>query len=85
MVESIDPVTCSEADLLILMIAAIGKWLSALVQVHGPSRVELASAHGYRIDPVAAREDLVSFALRFDPVITMSPDAFSPTAPGPGG
>ena len=82
-VESIDPATCSEADLLILMIAAIGKWLSKLVQVQGPSRVRLASTHGYRIDPVAAREDLVSFALRFDPMITASPDALSPTAPTP--
>ena len=80
-VKSIHPATCSEADLLILMTAAIAKWLSALVQVHGPSRAQLASTHGYRIDPVAAREDLVSFALRFDPVIAASPDAFSPTAP----
>ena len=82
-VESIDPATCSEADLLILMIVAIGKWLSKLVQVQGPSRVQLASTHGYRIDPVAAWEDLVSFALRFDPVIAASPDALSPTAPDP--
>ena len=82
-VESIDPATCSEADLLILMIAAIGKWLSALVQVQGPSRVQLASTHGYRIDPVAAREDLVSFALRFEPVFAASPDPLSPTAPAP--
>ena len=83
--QSIDPATCSEADLLILMIAAIGKWLSKLVQVQGPSRVQLASTHGYRIDSVAAREDLVSFALRFDPVITAPPDALSPTAPPPRG
>ena len=82
-VESIDPATCSEADLLILMIAAIGKWFSKLVQVQGPSRVQLASTHGYRIDPVAAQEDLVSFALRFDPIITASPDALSPTTPTP--
>ena len=80
-VESIDPATCSETDLLILMISAIGKWLSTLVQVQGRSRVQLASTQGYRIDPVAAREDLVSFALRFDPVIAASPDALSPTAP----
>ena len=80
-VESIDPATCSEADLLNLMTAAIGKWLSALVQAHGPSRVELTSTHGYRIDPIAAREDLVSLALRFEPVIAASPDPLSPTAP----
>ena len=82
-VESIDPASCSEADLLILMIAAIGKWLSTLAQVQVPSRVQLASTHGYRVDPGAAREDLVSFALRFDPVIAASPDALSPTAPAP--
>ena len=80
-VKSIDPTTCSEADLLNLMTVAIGKWLSALVKVHAPSRVELASTHGYRVDPVAAREDLVSLALRVEPVIVASPDALSPTAP----
>ena len=37
-VASIDPATCSEADLLNLMPVAIGKWLSALMQIHGPSR-----------------------------------------------
>ena len=79
--KTIDPATCSEADLLKLMTVAIGKWLSALVQVHAPSRVELASTHGYRVNPVAAQEDLVSFALRVEPVILASPDALAPTAP----
>ena len=82
-VEFIDPETCSEADLLILMVASIGKWLSNLVQVHGPSRVQLASTHGYQVNPAATQEDLVSFALRFEPVITASPDALSPTPPTP--
>ena len=82
-VKSIDPATCSEADLLNLMTVAIGKWLSALVQAHGPSRVELASTHGYRVNPVATQEDLVSFALRVEPVFVASPDALSPTAPAP--
>ena len=80
-VKSIDPATCSEADLLKLMTVAIGKWLSELVRAHAPSHVELASAHGYRVDPVAAQEDLVSLALRVEPVIAASPDALSPTAP----
>ena len=80
-VKSIDPATCSEADLLKLMTVAIGKWLSVLVQVHAPSRVELASTLGYRVNPVAAQEDLVSFALRVEPVIRASPNALSPTAP----
>ena len=80
-VKFIDPATCSEADLLKLMTVAIGKWLSALVHVQAPSHVELASTHGYRVNPVATQEDLVSFALRVEPVIVASPDALSPTAP----
>ena len=82
-VESIDPATCSESDFLNLMIVAIGKWLSKLVQYQAPSRVELASTQGYRVNPVAAQEDLVSLALRFEPVIVASADALSPTAPAP--
>ena len=82
-VESIDPATCSESDLLNLMIVAIGKWLFKLVQYQAPSRVELASTQGYRVNPVAAQEDLVSRALRFEPVIVASADALSPTAPAP--
>ena len=82
-VNFIDPATCSQTDLLNLMTAAIGKWLSVLVQAQSPHRVELASVHGYRIDPSASNEDLVSFALRFTPVIKPSPDALSPTPPAP--
>ena len=82
-VESIDPATCSESDLLNLMIVAISKWLFKLVQYQAPSRVELASTQGYRVNPVAAQEDLVSLALRFEPVIVASADALSPTAPAP--
>lgn len=78
--KSIDPATCSNGDLLKLMTAAIGKWLSALVRVHAPSRVELASTHGYQVDPLSAQEDLVSLALRVEPIIAASPDALSPTA-----
>ena len=82
-VESIDPVTCSEGDLLNLTIVAIGKWLSKLVQSQALSQVELASTQGYRVDPVAAQEDLVSLALRFEPAIVASPDPLSPTPPPP--
>ena len=82
-VESIDPTTCSDADLLNLMTVAIGKWLSALVKVHAPSRVELASIQAYRINPAAAQEDMVSLALRVEPVIAPSPDALLPTPPIP--
>ena len=80
-VQSICTLTCSERDFRTLMTVAIGKWLSVLVQAIGPSRVELASTHGYRIDPAAAYEDMVSLAIRFEPVIAAPPDVFSPTAP----
>ena len=82
-VESIDPATCSQSDLLNLMIVAIGKWLSKLVQTIIPTRVELASTQGYRVDPDASKEDLVSLALRFEPVIVAAADALSPTPPAP--
>lgn len=78
---AIDPATCSEADHLKLMIVAIAKWLARLVQVQAPSRVELASTQGYRVNPVAAQMDLVTLALRVEPVIAVSPDALSPTSP----
>ena len=80
-VKSIDPTKCSESDLLNLMTVAIGKWLAALVRVHSLSHVELASTHGYRVNPHAIREDLVSLALRVEPVIKASPDPLAPTAP----
>ena len=80
-VKSIDHLTCNEADLLKLMTVAVGKWLSALVQYNAPSRVELASTHGYRVEPDATSEDLVSLALRIEPVIMPTPNALSPTPP----
>ena len=80
-VRSIDAATCSEADLLKFMTVAIGKWLSALMQAQATSHVELASTHGYRVNPIAAQEDLVSLALRISPVFAASPDPLSPTAP----
>ena len=80
---TVDPAACSETELLNLMIVAIGKWLSALVQAQRPSGVNLASTHAYRIEPLANCEDLVSLALRFKPIIAASPDALSPVAPPP--
>ena len=78
---SIDPATCSQAELLHLMTVAIGKWLSAMMQAQAASGLELASAQGYRVDPNSPCEDLVSLALRFEPVIEASPDPLSPTVP----
>ena len=65
---SIDPASCSEADLLNLMIVAICKWLTSLIQPRESHRIELASTYGYQVYPGAAQEDLVSLALRIKPV-----------------
>lgn len=76
--EAIDPADCNEADLLTLMTAAIGKWLSMLAQVQSPNAVELARTEGYRVYPASNVEDLVSLALRFDPIIEAPVNPLSP-------
>ena len=78
---TIDASSCSDAEYLNLMMIAMSKWLAKLVQASAPSRVELASAQGYRVGRDAACEDLVSLAMRFEPVIEPSPNPLSPTAP----
>lgn len=78
---TVDPTRCSEIELLNLMVVAIGKWLAALVQAQRTSRVNLASTHAYRIEPDARCEDLVSLALRFEPVIAASSNALAPAPP----
>lgn len=78
---SIDLAECSEQDYLCVMIVSLAKWLSALAQAHGPNRVELASTQAYRVQPGAVCEDLVSLALRFEPVIAPPSDPLAPAPP----
>ena len=80
---SIDHSACSQPEYLKLMIVALGKWLARLVQAPAASRVELASTLGYRVDHSAQCEDLVSLALRCEPVIAAPHNALSPTPPPP--
>lgn len=68
----LNPAVCDAVVFLRMMMVAMCKWLMALGQVSGPNRVELTSSHAYRVNPGAECEDLVSFALRFDPVIKPS-------------
>lgn len=75
---TIDPATCSDLDYLNVMIVALGKWLASLVQSHGPHKVELASTHGYRVDPQSSCEDLVSISMRFSPTIVAASDPLAP-------
>ena len=82
-VMTIDPSTCSEADYLNLMTVALGKWLARLVQASRTSHVVLSSTLGYRVAKGARCEDLVSIALRCDPIVARSEDPLSPSPPPP--
>ncbi|WP_419920325.1 PP_RS20740 family protein [Candidatus Poriferisodalis sp.] len=80
---TIDSSTCSDADYLKLMIVALGKWLAKLVQASRSSQVVLASTLGYRVAKSAPCEDLVSIALRCEPIFPRPENALSPTPPQP--
>ena len=80
---TIDSSTCSDEDYLKLMIVALGKWLAKLVQASRASQVVLASTLGYRIVKSAPCEDLVSIALRCEPIFPRPKNALSPTPPLP--
>lgn len=80
---TIDPSACSDDDYLKLMIVALGKWLAKLVQASRSSQVVLASTLGYRVANSAACEDLVSIALRCEPIVARPKNALSPTPPQP--
>ena len=80
---TIDSSACSEADYLNLMIVALGKWLARLVQASRTSQVVLSSTLGYRVANDARCEDLVSIALRCDPIVARPEDALSPSPAPP--
>ena len=80
---NIDSSACGDEDYLKLMIVALGKWLAELIQASRTSRVVLASTLGYRIVDSAPCEDLVSIALRCDPIVARSEDPLSPSPPSP--
>ncbi|WP_419864534.1 PP_RS20740 family protein [Candidatus Poriferisodalis sp.] len=80
---AIEPSTCSDLDYLKLMIVALGKWLAELVQASRSSQVVLASTLGYRVVKSAPCEDLVSIALRCEPIFSRPANALSPTPPQP--
>ena len=80
---TIDSSTCSDADYFKLMTVALGKWLAKLVQASRTSQVMLVSTLGYRVVTSAPCEDLVSIALRCEPIFPRPKDALSPTSPPP--
>lgn len=79
----VDAATCSGEDYLKLMIVALGKWLAKLVQASRSSQVVLVSTLGYRVVKSAPCEDLVSIALRCEPIFQRPENALAPTPPQP--
>ncbi|MCY4199557.1 MAG: hypothetical protein OXC53_02835 [Rhodobacteraceae bacterium] len=80
---TIDSSDRSDTDYLKLMIVALGKWLAKLIQATRGSKVVLASILGYKVAESASCEDLVSFALRCEPITVPAQNALSPTPPQP--
>jgi hypothetical protein len=80
---NIVPASFPEPVFLRVVLIALCKWLLALGQTQSANRVELASCLGYRVNRGAPCEDLVSFALIFEPVIepTANPLRAEPAPP----
>lgn len=75
----VDVTTCEDRDYFNIMIVALAKWLSRLIKAKIPSsRVELVSVLGYKIDPNASCEDMVSFAIRSNPSYSKIDDPLAP-------
>jgi hypothetical protein len=59
------------AGMLHVFLVGICKWLVSLTAAQRPpSRIEVRSAIGYRVQAGAASEDLISLALKFEPAFT---------------
>lgn len=54
---------------LVVFLAGLCKWIFGLAVQPPPSKVELKSVIGYRINSKAAHDDIVSLALKFEPTI----------------
>lgn len=74
---SLDVQACPDDIYFRLMLLSLCKWLLVLTRV-APTRVQLASSQSYKVEPAAGCHDLVSFALRIDPVIAAPLDPLSP-------
>lgn len=61
---------------LVIFLMGLCKWiLNLAVSQQPPTRVEVKSVIGYRIDPAATHDDLISLALRFEPTFALTNDA----------
>lgn len=60
---------------LIIFLMGLCKWiLNLVVGQQPPTTVEVKSVIGYRIDPDATHDDLISLALRFEPTFALTSD-----------
>lgn len=75
----IDILTCKDRDYFNVMIVAFAKWLSRLIKAQNPStKVALVSVFGYKINPSSSCEDMVSFAIRSEPLSVEIDDPLAP-------
>jgi hypothetical protein len=73
------------AGMLALFLAGLCKWLVGLSAEHKPpTRVQVRSVIGYRVEKDAQCEDLISLAIRFEPTFfpVVDPDGLAHTAAG---
>jgi len=75
-VAALEKALTTEKGLSDVFVAGLCKWLIGLaVKFNPPMKVEMRSVIGYRIEKDATNSDLVSFALRFTPILTPVADA----------
>lgn len=59
---------------LAVFLVGICKWLLGIAVQHPPSKVEVKSVIGYRVDAEALHDDLISLAIRFEPTFAPATD-----------
>ena len=59
---------------LAVFLVGICKWVLGIAVQHPPSKVEVKSVIGYRVDAKAMHDDLISLALRFEPIFAPAAD-----------
>jgi hypothetical protein len=74
-VEALSAAADTADGLLAVFLTGLCKWFLGLALAHQPpTSVELRSVIGYRVNPNAEHEDLISLALRFTPTFLPPPD-----------
>lgn len=58
-----------------VFLVALCKWIASIIVIQNPpSKMEVKSVIGYKVDPGAEHQDLVSLAIRIEPTLAFLPD-----------